>query len=48
MAEIFRYYSGAAERLMGDTIPVAGGLAFTVREPLGVVGPDRAVELSAD
>ena len=24
--------------LLGDTIPVAGGEAFTVREPLGVVG----------
>ena len=24
--------------LLGDTIPVAGGQAFTVREPLGVVG----------
>ncbi|HMD51573.1 MAG TPA: aldehyde dehydrogenase family protein, partial [Solirubrobacteraceae bacterium] len=26
------------ERLLGDTIPVAGGQAFTVREPVGVVG----------
>ena len=34
----FRYYAGAPERLLGDTIPVAGGQAFTVREPLGVVG----------
>ena len=33
----FRYYAGAPERLLGDTIPVAGGQAFTVREPLGVV-----------
>src|SRR6201999_134744 len=33
-----RYYAGAPERLLGDTIPVAGGQAFTVREPLGVVG----------
>jgi acyl-CoA reductase-like NAD-dependent aldehyde dehydrogenase len=33
----FRYYAGAPERLLGDTIPVAGGEAFTVREPLGVV-----------
>jgi acyl-CoA reductase-like NAD-dependent aldehyde dehydrogenase len=38
VAETFRYYSGAPERLLGDTIPVAGGLGFTVREPLGVVG----------
>ena len=34
----FRYYSGAPERPSGETIPVAGGQAFTVREPLGVVG----------
>ena len=34
----FRYYAGAPERLLGDTIPVGGGQAFTVREPLGVVG----------
>jgi acyl-CoA reductase-like NAD-dependent aldehyde dehydrogenase len=33
-----RFYAGAPERLLGDTIPVAGGQAFTFREPLGVVG----------
>src|SRR6201999_3309016 len=33
-----RYYAGAPERLLGDTIPVAGGQAFTFREALGVVG----------
>ncbi len=38
VVDVFRYYSGAPERLLGDTIPVAGGQAFTVREPLGVVG----------
>ena len=38
VVETFRYYAGAPERLLGDTIPVAGGLGFTVREPLGVVG----------
>jgi betaine-aldehyde dehydrogenase len=38
VADTFRYYSGAPERLLGDTIPAAGGQAFTVREPLGVVG----------
>lgn len=37
VVETFAYYAGAPERLLGDTIPVAGGLAFTVREPLGVV-----------
>src|SRR5262249_16575966 len=36
--DAFRYYSGAPERPLGETIPVAGGEAFTVREPLGVVG----------
>jgi betaine-aldehyde dehydrogenase len=38
VVDTFRYYAGAPERLLGDTIPVAGGHAFTVREPLGVVG----------
>jgi betaine-aldehyde dehydrogenase len=36
--DTFRYYAAAPERVLGDTIPVAGGEAFTVREPLGVVG----------
>ncbi len=36
--DTFRYYAGMPERILGDTIPVAGGQAFTVREPLGVVG----------
>jgi betaine-aldehyde dehydrogenase len=36
--DTFRYYAGAPERLLGDTIPVVGGQAFTVREPIGVVG----------
>ncbi|MHB8691710.1 MAG: aldehyde dehydrogenase family protein [Solirubrobacteraceae bacterium] len=38
VVETLRYYAAAPERLLGDTIPVAGGQAFTVREPLGVVG----------
>jgi acyl-CoA reductase-like NAD-dependent aldehyde dehydrogenase len=38
VVDTFRYYAGAPERLLGDTIPVAGGQAFTFREPLGVVG----------
>ncbi len=37
VVDTFRYYAGAPERLLGDTIPVGGGQAFTVREPLGVV-----------
>jgi acyl-CoA reductase-like NAD-dependent aldehyde dehydrogenase len=38
VVDTFAYYSGAPERLVGDTIPVAGGVAMTFREPLGVVG----------
>src|SRR2546421_5831310 len=38
VAETFRYYAAGPERLLGDTIPVAGGVAMTFREPLGVVG----------
>jgi betaine-aldehyde dehydrogenase len=34
----FRYYAGAPERNLGETIPVGGGVAMTFREPLGVVG----------
>ncbi|MGK2954546.1 MAG: aldehyde dehydrogenase family protein [Solirubrobacterales bacterium] len=36
--ETFRYYAGGPERLLGQTIPVAGGVDFTFREPLGMVG----------
>ena len=36
--DTFRYYAGAPERLLGKTIPVAGGVDMTFREPLGVVG----------
>jgi betaine-aldehyde dehydrogenase len=38
VVETFRYYAGAPERLLGRTIPVAGGVDVTFREPLGVVG----------
>src|SRR6201989_2243994 len=38
VAETYRYYAGAPERLLGKTIPVAGGIDMTFREPLGVVG----------
>src|ERR687897_1565649 len=34
----FRYYAGMPDRLLGDTIPVSGGVDVTFREPLGVVG----------
>ena len=37
VVDTFRFYAGAVERLLGDTIPVAGGIAMTFREPLGVV-----------
>ncbi len=38
VAATFRYYAGAPERLAGKTIPVAGGVDMTFREPLGVIG----------
>src|ERR671923_2229688 len=38
VVDTFRYYAGAPERLLGDTIPVPGGVDMTFREPLGVVG----------
>ena len=37
VADTFRYYAAGPERLLGDTIPVAGGIGMTFREPLGVV-----------
>jgi acyl-CoA reductase-like NAD-dependent aldehyde dehydrogenase len=37
VVDTFRYYAGAPERVLGDTIPVSGGVAMTFREPLGVV-----------
>jgi acyl-CoA reductase-like NAD-dependent aldehyde dehydrogenase len=37
VVDTFRFYAGAVERTLGDTIPVAGGVAMTFREPLGVV-----------
>ncbi len=36
--ETFRYYAGAGERLLGATIPVAGGIDVTFHEPMGVIG----------
>jgi acyl-CoA reductase-like NAD-dependent aldehyde dehydrogenase len=36
---VFEYYAGAANKLLGETIPVSKpGLDFTLREPIGVVG----------
>ena len=47
VVETFRYYAGGPERLTGKTIPVAGGVDMTFREPLGVVGLITPVELPA-
>ena len=38
VVDVFDYYAGAPERLLGAQIPVAGGIDVTFREPLGVVG----------
>ena len=34
----FRFYAGVPQRLGGTTVPVAGGVDMTFREPIGVVG----------
>lgn len=36
--DVLEYYSAAPERLIGQQIPVAGGIDVTFHEPLGVVG----------
>jgi betaine-aldehyde dehydrogenase len=38
VAQVFHFYSGAVDKHYGQTIPVAGGIDVTFREPLGVVG----------
>jgi betaine-aldehyde dehydrogenase len=39
VADTLRYYAGAADKHLGETIPVKkGGLDITLRVPLGVVG----------
>jgi acyl-CoA reductase-like NAD-dependent aldehyde dehydrogenase len=38
VAQVFHFYAGAVDKHYGDTIPVAGGVDVTFREPLGVVG----------
>jgi acyl-CoA reductase-like NAD-dependent aldehyde dehydrogenase len=38
VAQVFHFYAGAVDKHLGETIPVAGGVAATFREPLGVVG----------
>ena len=43
---VFDYYAGAANKIYGQTIPVAKpGLDLTLKEPIGVVRADRPVEL---
>jgi acyl-CoA reductase-like NAD-dependent aldehyde dehydrogenase len=36
--DVLDYYAAAPERMIGKTIPVAGGIDVTFLEPLGVVG----------
>jgi acyl-CoA reductase-like NAD-dependent aldehyde dehydrogenase len=38
VAQVFHFYAGAVDKHFGETIPVAGGVAATFRESLGVVG----------
>jgi len=38
VSQVFHFYAGAVDKHFGETIPVAGGVAATFREPLGVVG----------
>src|SRR5690348_16759045 len=38
VADVFHFYAGAIDKRHGETIPVAGGVDMTFREPLGVVG----------
>jgi betaine-aldehyde dehydrogenase len=38
VAQVLHFYAGAVDKLHGETIPVAGGVDMTFREPLGVVG----------
>jgi len=38
VADVFHFYAGAVDKHYGQTIPVAGGVDMTFREPLGVVG----------
>jgi len=38
VANVLAYYSGSPERLLGQQIPVPGGIDITFKEPIGVVG----------
>ena len=48
IVDVIRYYAGAVDKFFGHTVPVErDGIALTFREPIGVVGPDHALELPA-
>ncbi len=38
VADVLHFYAGAVDKHLGATIPVAGGVAMTFHEPIGVVG----------
>ena len=38
VANVLNYYSATPERLFGRQIPVPGGVDFTFKEPIGVIG----------
>ena len=38
VAQVFHFYAGAVDKHYGETIPVAGGVDMTFREPMGVIG----------
>jgi acyl-CoA reductase-like NAD-dependent aldehyde dehydrogenase len=38
VASCFHYYAGIVDKIYGETIPVDGGIDFTFKEPIGVVG----------
>ena len=47
--ENFRYYGSAIATIGGRANPIGGSLLFySLKEPVGVAGADRAVELPAD
>ena len=49
IAEYYHFYAGPADKISGETLPIdkPDMLVLTLREPLGVVAGDRAVELAA-
>ena len=48
VADTFRYYAGAVERNLGDTIPVSGGIGHDLPRAARRRRTDHAVELPAD